>query len=141
VKQIPEEVWNLDKKPKLTLEDTHNIFPILLGRFRVVYLCIDALDECEPKVRMQLLNFVNCAPSHLRLFCTARRNVEPEVTEAIRNLDPRVVSMTAHKEDVRIYVSQRIAEDPDPCAMNDSLREEIITTIVSGCHDMYVLLI
>jgi hypothetical protein len=139
VNPVPENICKFEEKSNITLEDVQTVFSALLGRFHVVYLCVDALDECEPKVRMQLLNLVNNGPSNLRLFCTARRNVEPEVTEAIRKLSPKAVPMVAHKEDVRIYIAEKIAEDPDPCAMNHSLKEEIIAKIASRCHGMYVI--
>lgn len=133
---IPEEIWNLDKRSDVTLQVVQNMFSALLGRFRVVYLCIDALDECEPAIRIRLLKFINKAPSNLCLFCTARRNVELVVAEYLQNLNPAVVSMMAHEEDVEIYVTQKIAEDPDPDVMNESLREDIIATIARSCHGM-----
>jgi hypothetical protein len=62
--------------------------------------------------------------------------VELVVAEYLQNLNPAVVSMMAHEEDVEIYVTQKIAEDPDPDVMNESLREDIIATIARSCHGM-----
>jgi hypothetical protein len=134
---IPKEVWELSNKrdSAIDMEDVRTILIIMLREFGLVYLCIDALDECDYQVRQQLLKFINSdVLSTICLFSTARNNVELEVIDAVINLQPVTISITADGEDIRTYLEGRIADDPH--VMDDRLREEIIDRITSMNHGM-----
>src|ERR1700749_1876806 len=56
VHSIPTAIWEIykrmamERKP-VNLESTQAVFRIILQQFECVYICIDALDECQPEVR------------------------------------------------------------------------------------------
>jgi hypothetical protein len=113
-------------------EDAKTIFSLILGQFDTVYICIDALDECEPESRVQLLQFLKSMDStSIRLFLTGRHSVAAEVTGTFLVLSPKTLSIIAAEEDIRIYLSQRLANDRYPEAMNESLNNQIVEKLVS----------
>jgi hypothetical protein len=112
-------------------EDAKTIFSHLLGQFNTVYICIDALDECEREARTQLLRFLKAIDStSTRLFLTGRHSVEAEVTGALSDLSPKTISIAAAEDDIRIYLSQKLAGDPYPEAMSQGFRSQIVEKLV-----------
>jgi hypothetical protein len=124
-KQRSKEEKSMDE------EDAKTIFNLLLGQFDTIYICIDALDECEPKARGQLLRFLRTIDSTpIRLFMTGRHSVEAEVTSTLSTLSPKTISITAAEEDIRIYLSKSLENDPYPQAMNESFKNQIVEKLV-----------
>lgn len=124
-KQRSKEEKSMDE------EDAKTIFNLLLGQFDTIYICIDALDECEPKARGQLLRFLRTTDStSIRLFMTGRYSVEADVTSTLSTLSPKTISITAAEEDIRIYLSQSLENDPYPQAMNESFKNQIVEKLV-----------
>jgi hypothetical protein len=112
-------------------EDAKTIFNLLVGQFDTIYICIDALDECEPKARAQLLRFLRTIDStSIRLFMTGRHSVEADVTSTLSTLSPKTISITAAEEDIRIYLSQSLENDPYPQAMNEAFKNQIVDKLV-----------
>jgi hypothetical protein len=134
---IPSSVLDMFKrrikdKRSMDEEDAKTIFSHLIGQFATVYICIDALDECEPEPRAQLLRFLKTVDStSIRLFLTGRHSVEPEVTSALSSLSPKTMSITAAEEDIQMYLSQKLASDRYSDAMNDNFKNHIVEKLVS----------
>lgn len=137
---LPSNILKIFKGKALepiTIDDTQQIFALLLGEFDSVFICIDALDECEPQTRRDLLQFLTVpTQTVLRLFLTGRDNVQIEILKSVANMSPELVMISADEEDIRICLAQKIALDPDPEAMDERLRKEIIEKIVSLSHGM-----
>jgi hypothetical protein len=133
---IPTEVLDLFKrrsreKKSMDEEAAKTIFNLLLDQFDTIYICIDALDECEPKARGQLLRFLKTTDSaSIRLFMTGRHSVEAEVTSTLSTLSPKTISITAPEEDIRIYLSQNLENDPYPQAMNETFKNQIVEKLI-----------
>jgi hypothetical protein len=134
---IPTAVLDLFKRrskeqKSIDEEDAKTIFSHLLGQFDKVYICIDALDECEPQSREQLLKFLLEAmiSRSIRLFMTGRHSVEAEVMSALSDLSPKTISITATEEDIRIYLSQKLTSDRYPEAMNENFKTQVIEKLV-----------
>jgi hypothetical protein len=133
---IPTAVLDLFKRrsreqKSIDEEDAKTIFNLILGQFHTVYICIDALDECEPESRAQLLQFLKAMDStSIRLFLTGRHSVEAEVTETLSDLSPNTISITATKEDIQMYLSQKLASDRYAEAMNENFKNEIVEKLV-----------
>lgn len=137
-RSIPQSVWEVfEEKTKarttINLGVSQELLTLILHEFSLVYICIDALDECGPLARRQLLQYLNSRGSP-RVFVTGRQSVEVEVMEALANLSPQIIRIIANKEDIRTCLSQRIAEDTYPEAMDETLKEEIIEKIISLSH-------
>jgi hypothetical protein len=112
-------------------EDAKMIFDLLVNQFETIYICMDALDECEPDSRTQLLRFLESMDStSIRLFMTCRHSVKAEVTGILAELSPEITSIVAAEEDIRMYLSQKLRNDRYPEAMNDSLQNQIVEELV-----------
>jgi hypothetical protein len=133
---IPTPALDLFKKRSkeqkaMDEDDAKTIFKHALSQFGTVYICIDALDECKPESRAQLLQFLKAMEStSIRLFLTGRHSVEPEVTSTLLSLSPKITSITAAEEDIRIYLSQKFSSDRYPGAMNENFRNQIVEKLL-----------
>ena len=104
------------------------------------FICIDALDECVPEHRIELLDSLNKilreSPG-TRIFVTGRPHIRPEIA---RRLAGRVTSLSisTKKGDIIRYLRFRLEHDPTPDAMNGSLEAEILKKIPEDVSGMYV---
>jgi hypothetical protein len=118
-------------------EDAKAIFDLVLVQFETIYICIDAIDECEPEARTQLFRFLNMVDStSIRLFLTGRHSVEAEVTGTLSSMSPKIISITAAEEDIRIYLSQKLENDRYPEAMSKEFKTQIVEKLVSVSHGL-----
>ena len=121
------------------LEDLMRMLRITIAKLPKVYICIDALDECPPKELPKLLeslrDIVRESPT-TKIFLTGR----PHIGEAIyRNFTRVVVVPISPKEDdIKDYVVMRLDRDDRPEAMDDSLRAEIMRSILETMSNVYV---
>ena len=104
-----------------------------------VFICIDALDECLPKNRLDLLrslqDIVRTSPT-TRVFLSGRPHIRDEIkryfTEAI------MVRFIPTIEDIEKYLEMRLDQDIIPGAMDDGLRAEIMRVIPGKISQMWV---
>jgi len=105
---------------------------------RPTFICIDALDECMPEFRVKLLNSLNQilhkSPS-ARIFLAGRFHIRDEVE---KHLAGRVVavSITPTKDDIVRFLRAKLEEDTTTDAMDKSLEEDIIKTILETVSEM-----
>ena len=96
-----------------------------------LFICIDALDECTPKHRRELIqslrNILRVLPG-TRVFLTGRPHIDDEIgtcfSKTIR------IPLSPTRGDIMSYLEMRLDNDTDPKAMNDQLRSEIMKTIL-----------
>ena len=114
----------------LRLPDIVRMLKTTIVLFPSVYIFIDALDECTPESRQELLGslreIVRESPSTRMLF-TGRSHVEGEVkkyfTEAI------IIPVSPIDDDIRVYLGARLERDTEPDAIDDDLRNGIMRMI------------
>ena len=104
-----------------------------------VFMCIDALDECPPKYLLELLgslkDILQESPK-TRVFLTGRPQVEAEITRYfIAGLTIPVVPKT---HDIEVYLKNKLEMDPEPVAMSDGLRGDILRIIPERVSQMCV---
>jgi len=105
------------------------------------FICIDALDELPLVHRPELWESLRCLVQHCpntRLFLTGR----PHVRDQVREYFPGTAEMlpvSPSVGDIGLYLKRRLERDPEPDAMNQSLRAEILTVIPARISGMYVL--
>jgi hypothetical protein len=130
---IPDEVWTLfDKYTRITMEKAKKIFTLLVRGFESTYICIDALDECEPQSRNTLLRFLSTLDgSFIRIFSTSRTSIETEATEILEPLGTKTMEIFAHEADLRKHIEMQIAQDRYKKAMDEQLQDEIIEELLS----------
>jgi len=121
------------------LPDLVEILRIAIAPLPQVFICLDALDECLPKHLPDLLaslrDIARESPQ-TRIFLTGR----PHVTEDILRYLPKVavIPICPNADDIRNYLEMRLDRDPEPEAMNDNLRADILRIIIKRTSDMCV---
>ena len=97
---------------------------------RRTFICIDALDECQPRHRMKLLDSLNQilrkSPG-ARIFLTGRPHILSEIDKHLAGAATR--SITPTKDDIIIFLREKLKEDAMPNQMDQSLKVEIIKNI------------
>jgi hypothetical protein len=128
---VPDEMWKLfDKHSTITMEQAKKIFTLLLRGFESTYICIDALDECDPHSRSALLGFLRSIDG-IRIFCTSRTSIEVEATELLGPLGTRSVQIFAHEADLRRHIEVQISQDRHKKAMDEQLQKDITEALLS----------
>jgi len=123
----------------LRLPDAMEMLRITVASLPQVFICIDALDEFLPKNLPELLrllrDIVRESPK-TRIFLTGR----PYVTGGIRRYFTMavVIAIIPNTGDIKSYLEMRLGMDPEPDAMNDGLRVDILRTILERTSDMCV---
>jgi len=104
-----------------------------------VFICIDALDECPPKHLLELLRSLKDVlreSPRMQIFLTGRPQVEAEVTRYfITRLTIPIVPKT---HDVQSYLENKLEMDPEPMAMSNGLRADILRIIPEKISEMCV---
>ena len=105
-----------------------DLFPRALALYEQAFVFVDALDEIRVEHRTE---FIRCLRrivqgSHIRLFITGRSHVWPELSRYLTESLP-VISIHPKDKDFNLYLTKRLDTDPDPDAMDDDLRHEILT--------------
>jgi len=120
------------------LPDLMKMLRITIASLPQVFICLDALDECLPKHLPDLLaslrDIVRESPK-TRIFLTGR----PHVTQDIQRYFPEVVviPISPNTDDIRNFLEMKLGRDPEPEAMNDDLRADILI-ILARTSDMCV---
>ena len=139
---IPEEIVqmldNIRRQHKQV--ETGDILAMLklrLHQLKRASICIDAIDELEPKVLQQLLNALKELLTHnARLFLTGRGHIESEVQKHLQVVEEYKVIISAKEKDIQEFVEQQITEDLNPDAMDELLAKEITNAIITKSQGM-----
>ena len=96
-----------------------------------VFICIDAIDECLPTNRRELLEslqeIIRASPA-MRVFVTGRSHIRDEIqTYFAEAITITVIPTTG---DIERYLKMRLDRDPTPGAMDDDLRAEDRKSVV-----------
>jgi len=123
----------------MQLSDLVEILKTTIASLPEVFICIDALDECLPKNRQELLEALKDIVRELpttRVFLTGRPHIQDEMkrhfSEAI------TISITPTAVDIKNYLKMKLDQDPTPKEMNYSLRAEILEVISTKIPQMRV---
>jgi len=107
-------------------------------RDRVV-ICIDGLDESLAVHRAGLLRALQTIVRELpnvRLFLTGRPFICSEIESFLLGVD--TISVSPAREDIEAFLRMRLGDDPEPDAMDESLRADIMEIIPKRISEMYV---
>jgi Cdc6-like AAA superfamily ATPase len=118
-----------------TRDDLHKTLQAVFAEFAIVFIVIDALDECsvEDGTRSQLLAHIDRLQSgaDVRLLVTSRHI--PDITEHYR--DALNIEIRAHDEDVRSFLHGQLGRLPR-CVQRDAelqlMIQERITEAIDG---------
>ena len=102
-----------------------------------LFICIDAIDECTPKRRRELIEslreIVRVSPG-TRVFLTGRPHIEDEISRCFTNALQIPLSPT--HGDIKSYLEMRLDCDTDPNAMDDKLRADIMRIVPEKVSEM-----
>jgi Cdc6-like AAA superfamily ATPase len=111
----------------------------LLGRFKVVYLLVDALDESLEKSKLLhvLSTLVGPGFEKIRLVATSREEID--IKTAIGHISQNLsLSNPYVDEDIRIFVQNQLHVHPRLRGYPPDLQRKIETALVGGAKGMYV---
>ena len=148
LRQLPAGPWDgLELDPFSTAHSLENLCSSLntacdcLERTRPVFLFIDALDECEPATREELLPLLISLSRHSRLLLTSRK--EEDIWNTLKSSPLIAITDEDVKNDIHQYVSRKVqlVGDGDSSArhveVNDpALLEEVKRTLREGAAGM-----
>ena len=119
------------------VEDGLALLKLRLSQLKNAFICIDAVDELEPKVRRQLLNALKeLLSNNTRLFLTGRGHIESEVQKCLEVSQRYTVVISANEQDIKTFVKQQIVDDTYPDAMDEELEKDITDAIVKKSQGM-----
>ena len=125
---------------KLEIEATLALLETRLNQLKRVFVCIDAIDELEPRTLQQLLNVLKglVIKHNIRLFLTGRPHIESEVPKYLEVVQRCKVDISASQQDIQEFVKQQITDDLNPSAMDETLATDIVDSIIEKSQGMYV---
>ncbi|KAL9038606.1 MAG: hypothetical protein Q9180_003033 [Flavoplaca navasiana] len=124
------------QKHSPTLRDLVHALSLSCREYKVVYIIIDALDECESKCRAGLLSLLDDLKIYAKLFVTSRPYPD-NIREAF-NCGPQI-EVKAHSPDLERYISEQIRGSDMSDEIDDTFRAEMVTKIVQSAQDMFLL--
>ena len=138
--KVVQKLMDLQDQRKNTgIEDNLELLGTLLQQLKHAFICIDAIDELEPKVRRQLFPVLKkLSPNNTRIFLTGRGHSENEVDKHFRVAQECIITISASHQDIREFVRQQIQDDDDIEAIDEALAKDIEDAIVGKSQGMYV---
>ena len=116
-----------------------NMLKTAIGQRKRVVICIDGLDESLPVHRAGLFKSLRATAQEMhnvRLFLTGRPFISGEVEKHFPNAHSISVSPT--KEDAEAFLRTKLDGDPEPEAMDENLRADIMEIIPKTISEMYI---
>ena len=142
---IPDDIRKAFEDSKRHFGGVHPEVPELLTmlktaivQLRRVVICIDGLDESLAAHRTGLLGALQAIVrelSNVRLFLAGRPFIRPEVERYFSSVDTILVSPA--REDTQEFLRIKLDGDPEPDAMDESLRAAIMEIIPEKISEMY----
>jgi len=147
VESVPQEITEAFGRAKravggraLGLPEIRAMLVKSLSSLRRGFICIDALDEFptnhRPEIWKSLQHIARECPN-TRLFITGRPHTREEVRKYFPGY-PDLTPIKPTKEDIREYITMRLAEDPELDAMDAELEADILRIIPDKISEAYV---
>lgn len=133
--KLLEDIKKKDKRVETT--DILHMLKVTLAQFNNSFICIDALDELQPEIRKTLLEALHSILTTVRtvcLFLTGRPHIAVDLNAKLQI--QYGIDIKARHDDIRAYLLHEISQDTNPSAMNETLKEEIMTTITEKSKNM-----
>jgi hypothetical protein len=128
------------KAEGLSLDEAYVFLKMALQHFERIYICIDALDECNDRERKLLLPFMadlmKVSRDSARIFIIGRPHMEKAIDGSFDILSRHSMELKANAADVRGYIIQQLVMDDCYDEMDDDFKEEITETIVGTVDGM-----
>ena len=141
---IPEQIREAFQKAKkefggrsLLLPGMVDILKKTITSLPRLFICIDALDECIPKHRCDLLESLReivAVSPNIRVFLTGRPHIEKEIMKCFSQAV--LIPLSPSAGDIKSYLEMRLDRDTDLDAMDAELRADIMRIIPEKVSEM-----
>lgn len=144
-KHIPNATFDLlnqqrKKAQNPKLDEVLHLLKLILQGFDKIYICIDAIDECNDSQRKPFVQSLSTPLSHfksIRVFVTGRLNMMTLVERSFPVL-PCAITLEANEEDIRMYIRRQLETDGNYDDMDEAFKKEIMDKIVETADGMFV---
>ena len=145
-KIIPEAIAEEFQKEKSVIGGRGLQVAGILKMFRTItatrrtFICVDALDECVPEHRMEVLESLGQIlrrSLNTRLFMTGRPNVRSEVERGLGGTATFIL-IRATEDEVHRFLRDKLRKDTIPNMMSTTLEGDIMKSISSISAETYV---
>jgi len=144
LEEVPEEIVEAYKDQKQVIDGRgprlSDIVKMLqkTASMKRTFICIDALDECVARHRVEILDSLNqiqrVSPG-TRIFVTGRPHIEAEVGKRLSGGET-ALRITPRKHDIISFLHRRLDRDIRPDAMDSSLKVDILKKIPADVSEM-----
>ena len=111
------------KRPEL--RDLIDAVIALSQRFPVTYIIFDALDECDTKERVKLLNVINhLAEAGIKVFATCRPHIR-DVRQFFQLRNCASIRIEADTEDIKNFLHIKLEETNQSTALKAKIVEKL----------------
>ena len=137
---VVEKLHDIQRQgKKVETEDILALLKIRLQQFKRAFICIDAVDELEPRVLQQLLRVLKdlvTSDSDTRLLLTGRGHIESDIQKHLQVAQENKAIISASQQDIQKFVELQIMDDLNSDAMDDVLAKDIMDTIIEKSQGM-----
>ena len=144
--EIPEAIVKDFRKEKMSIGGRGPQVSGILNMFQTIaatrrtFICVDALDECVPEHRMEVLHslgqILRGSPS-TSIFMTGRGHVRSEVERELGGAATFIFAR-ATQDDVFRFLSEKLKKDTIPNMMSSTLEGDIMKIIPAISSETYV---
>jgi Cdc6-like AAA superfamily ATPase len=129
VKELQEQCAAKQSRP--APEDLKKALQDVLAYYSIVYIVVDALDECssEDGSRHQLLDYLRELKSCTDIHLMVTSRIIPEIVDEFR--DAATIEVRAHYEDVTRFVAGQIDRLPR-CIQRDAELQNLVQDKITG---------
>ena len=109
----------------------------LINDMEVAFICLDALDECSPSTKSELLSFILIVTGrcdNVKIIVSSRSG-DSEVSESLEGCPSITITPQAVAQDIDLYVRRRI--DRGPKRLKQARSEYMVDRLKSGAEGMY----
>ena len=109
----------------------------LINDLEIAFICLDALDECGPDTKSELLSFIFVAIGccdNVKIIVSSRSG-DSEVSESLDCCPSITITPHAVAQDIGLYVRRRVEHGPKRLRLARS--EYMIDRLTSGAEGMY----
>ena len=118
------------------LSDMVDILKKAIASLPRLFICIDALDEIVPEHLgglLESLREIVAVSPNIRVFLTGRPQIRGEITRYFSQVV--LVTLSPSAGDIESYLEMKLDCDPDPEAMDEELRADIMRIIPKNASE------
>lgn len=119
------------------VDQIQNLLCSLIDDLEVTFICLDALDECSPDTKSELLSFIYVVIGrcdNVKIIVSSRSG-DSEVSESLDCCPSITITPDAVARDINLYVTRRIDQGPKRLRLARS--EYMVDRLTSGAEGMY----